>query len=372
MKQIVLSKAIIALHANGYSEYLNSVVDHLSSGEIILDAEGREISLGYPQDSYERQLEQEYYRIFLDFYDEGFGLACARPHDLDSLVRRVKGFFDAKNLSEGSSIVVSWHSRWKALSSYLFFTSCQVPRLIPVVYNGKRAWRLSLCRNSQSWSQKEFVKLLGITVCPYCNLRTLPLFRMQKETHLYEMTPDMDHYLDKGRYPFCALNIYNLIPACDLCNRRIKEQREVSVKEMTHPYCDDLHSLALVTTSSNAILNPTDYSLPDKPIPLRLSSRDSAQIDDRANKSFEFFGVLECCRDNDSQNRFLQAISNAGMKHEMRMLHLRVYGKNFSKERSDKLMYGCSLDPDRINMQAYSKIIIDLVDQVARLRCLCQ
>lgn len=47
-------------------------------------------------------------------------------------------------------------------------------------------------------------------------------------------------------------------------------------------------------------------------------------------------------------------------------------GNSLSKERSDKLMYGCSLDPDRINRQAYSKIIIDLVDQVARFRRLCK
>ena len=47
-------------------------------------------------------------------------------------------------------------------------------------------------------------------------------------------------------------------------------------------------------------------------------------------------------------------------------------GNSLSKERSDKLMYGCTLDPDRINRQAYSKIIIDLVDQVARFRRLCK
>lgn len=37
---------------------------------------------------------------------------------------------------------------------------------------------------------------------------------------------DYDHFLQKAKYPFVSINLKNLAPACDLCNKKFKNQKD--------------------------------------------------------------------------------------------------------------------------------------------------
>lgn len=60
----------------------------------------------------------------------------------------------------------------------------------------------------------KLVEALGIKVCPYCN-RLFTTAVSQKE---HRVRPQLDHFRNKSRYPFLALSINNLVPACGVCN----------------------------------------------------------------------------------------------------------------------------------------------------------
>jgi len=63
----------------------------------------------------------------------------------------------------------------------------------------------------------KLVELLNIKVCPYCNRNYITNFSNQT-------TIELDHFYPKSKYPYLAINIYNLIPVCHTCNHKKKEK----------------------------------------------------------------------------------------------------------------------------------------------------
>lgn len=59
---------------------------------------------------------------------------------------------------------------------------------------------------------------LNVKVCPYCNRQYTFTIKDKK------VSPELDHYYPKSKYPFFALSFYNLIPSCSVCNHTKSEQ----------------------------------------------------------------------------------------------------------------------------------------------------
>lgn len=68
------------------------------------------------------------------------------------------------------------------------------------------------------WLQRQ----LGIKVCPYCNrMYTTTLFGK------HGIRPDFDHFYPQSKYPYLAVNLFNLIPSCSMCNKKKGNTAEV-------------------------------------------------------------------------------------------------------------------------------------------------
>ncbi len=59
-----------------------------------------------------------------------------------------------------------------------------------------------------------FTKNFDFTTCYYCNKDLILNFNAPKKTSTFQL----DHFYDKGKYPYLALSFYNLIPSCSTCN----------------------------------------------------------------------------------------------------------------------------------------------------------
>ncbi|WP_283592791.1 hypothetical protein [Paraclostridium bifermentans] len=80
----------------------------------------------------------------------------------------------------------------------------------------------------------KIINKLNIRVCPYCNKNYIDVY-MDDKNNPIRFNGDLDHYFPKEKYPYLAINLYNLIPSCKVCNQE-KGDRE---KKIFHPY---LHS----------------------------------------------------------------------------------------------------------------------------------
>lgn len=81
----------------------------------------------------------------------------------------------------------------------------------------------------------KYCKAMDINVCVYCNAQlTHTVVRRYKKI----IRPQIDHFFPQSRFPMFALSFYNMIPACQTCNR-IKRDVFCDLSEVYHPYVDD-------------------------------------------------------------------------------------------------------------------------------------
>jgi len=70
-----------------------------------------------------------------------------------------------------------------------------------------------------------FQDKVDIDTCYFCNIEFINKFKNAKGDIKNGFT--LDHYIDKGKYPFLALSLYNLIPSCYTCNSKVKGTDEI-------------------------------------------------------------------------------------------------------------------------------------------------
>ncbi len=73
-----------------------------------------------------------------------------------------------------------------------------------------------------------------IFICPYCQRNYIGIFE-KKDPQKGYVAPDLDHFYPKSKYPFLAATISNLIPACSVCNQRIKKDKDPLEEGLSNP-----------------------------------------------------------------------------------------------------------------------------------------
>ena len=70
-----------------------------------------------------------------------------------------------------------------------------------------------------------------IFLCPYCQRNYVNIIQKDSLT----IKPDLDHFYPKAKYPFLAATLDNLIPACQVCNSRLKKEIDFYKIKHLHP-----------------------------------------------------------------------------------------------------------------------------------------
>lgn len=78
----------------------------------------------------------------------------------------------------------------------------------------------------------QFQNLLDVNICPLCGTQFIFLY----ESSNGSTRGTLDHFIDKGKYPIFSVSIYNLIPACKVCNSDFKGQKTVDLENYYTPY----------------------------------------------------------------------------------------------------------------------------------------
>ncbi|BCZ46067.1 hypothetical protein psyc5s11_21340 [Clostridium gelidum] len=79
---------------------------------------------------------------------------------------------------------------------------------------------------------------LDVSVCPYCNRQYITSYEpSEKGKNKIETlaTADLDHFYPKAKFQLFSLSLYNFVPACQICNSRMKIDRPI---EILYPYAE--------------------------------------------------------------------------------------------------------------------------------------
>lgn len=88
------------------------------------------------------------------------------------------------------------------------------------------------------WNRHRYVVATKVKVCPYCNRQYITSYESKDGTE--KTTADVDHYYPQSAYPYLQMNIYNMIPSCNICNSKAKGPKD---ERHLNPYKDSSDSL---------------------------------------------------------------------------------------------------------------------------------
>ncbi len=141
----------------------------------------------------------------------------------------------------------------------------------------------------------EFVK--HVKICPYCNadsVYALEVVERHKENKTPTYKSAFDHFYPKSRYPFLGLSLYNLIPSCDRCNSKFKQDSYKETLNILHPYLDDVDDVSRFVLVNLDERMEGKESPNDRAIQLRSLTEDgksSAECEPRLRQYKALFGV---------------------------------------------------------------------------------
>ena len=206
--------------------------------------------------------------------------------------------------------------------------------------------------NSKKWNRNEFLNLLGIEVCPYCNRQYITVFNKENKNR---STADLDHYYAQSEYPFLALSIYNFIPSCAICNRNFKKARN---EEIIYPYDECFEDIDLkFTTKFNEDSDFTYLLGEDLKFDLvftEVSKEDEEKIN-RAQNSKEIFNLENVYQ---SHKIYVQGLIKRFYFYNESWIEeiVTTYGAILSLDRKDiiELQFGNYLSVDDFKQKAIS------------------
>jgi len=82
----------------------------------------------------------------------------------------------------------------------------------------------NMYKNFRTTHGKRVIEETGSNICPYCYRSYIKV--VDEEKGPKSITPDIDHFYPKSRYPFLAVTLSNLVPSCLFCNQRAKNDED--------------------------------------------------------------------------------------------------------------------------------------------------
>jgi hypothetical protein len=210
-----------------------------------------------------------------------------------------------------------------------------------------------------------FTKNFDFTTCYYCNKDLILNFNAPKKTSTFQL----DHFYDKGKYPYLALSFYNLIPSCSTCNSsKVKGSKDcfkhdTRVGEFENEVCkipnhkdfdfDKKVKFKLFMTESCKDLNIKNK----ENIDIKLKEHYSNEYD----KYIEVFKLNE--RYQAHKDIVFEMIKNTELYPESRLKELQdLTGIPYQQIKQD--IFNLIDDDVDLSKQPFSKLIRDMSDEL--------
>lgn len=121
-------------------------------------------------------------------------------------------------------------------------------------------------KRNKYWNGIKLIERLDTKICPYCGMSYITT--VTKKNGKVKTEATLDHYLPKSKYPFLAMNIYNLVPSCRSCNLVFKFQENDAV---IYPFEEALEDLILFDFENrDCVINSILDGQVDKPAKIKI------------------------------------------------------------------------------------------------------
>lgn len=221
------------------------------------------------------------------------------------------------------------------------------------------------CLTPGKWGGERFFENLQTNFCLYCNKGEV-YYRRMTRTSVNGVSKSTvqhtgyDHYFKKELYPYLAISLYNLIPACDDCNQHKKTQIIMNAGAHSHPYIHDFHALMAFRTDFRKLRQLQGCP---RNLPLRLERRGSGLNDEQlAENLASEIGLMSDYKASavvrDETIRVLRIMDSRLSE----IANYRVRRKDLAwLAKKNQIDFGFNLAEGEINLHCLAKLKIDLI-----------
>lgn len=212
----------------------------------------------------------------------------------------------------------------------------------------------------------QLVQMMGVEVCPYCNRSFTTTVRTRNRE--YHRQNQVDHYRSKSKFPWFALTLPNLIPACGNCNQKKGDDEQY----VLYPYQEEFgeqyqfHTTPISSTAylMGQMVKPDEFEVTIE----RVGPSTDPDYDQRVQTSIEKFGLDVLYR--ESHNAYVCAI------FEQRYIFNNAYldslidsfpGLFKSREEARQLLYMKRYDAEGLGAAPLAKLTHDIDEEISRL-----
>ena len=350
-------------HLNCYFQGIHDALEVLSNGRDVRFGKWFRFVPAHKQEM------ADYFKIFFKYNaDRADSMLVAKPSVLAQLIRDENDFIsqhgwqkDTAPYKECRDLVgrLFKYARFKEGKGYQF--DARRLQLVDAGDIPDGRW------HGKKWSPYVFIESLQVRYCPYCNAESVYAVKFEEGDAVGAVRSDLDHFYPKGKYPYLALSLQNLIPACTRCNRDIKGEREFECERVLNPYEESVHrnvEFDYGLTDHSAGWCPRDCN----GFELSLEMRTGADpvVAAKAKALVDFFKVSSVYNLLFKPEAY-DAIRLGRMFHSEYQGWVRKTLGNLTDEEIDRLVCRIVHTDGEINEWRLSKLAIDMRDAVARI-----
>lgn len=207
-----------------------------------------------------------------------------------------------------------------------------------------------------STNRHKILCMMDVPVCPYCNMNYTIDF---KHGNGRRSTADLDHFYLKSEFPEYALCLYNFVPACPVCNSKLKGRKGMTRETHIFSHEESFSGKARfeVTNLLDALIRGDEQA--------KLELVDS-RIDERVEESEKIFQLNERYQffENYAKELLEKAvIYNENYTNELQEDLLKMQGSGAPNLNVKQLVFGNFLSEEEYARVSLGKLKMDLLQQ---------
>ena len=168
----------------------------------------------------------------------------------------------------------------------------------------------------------------------------------------------LDHYYDKGSYPYLALSLYNLIPSCYTCNSKLKKTKTIKSAPPNDKNFDFDNRVKFKLHLDKNCKN------------LQIKSKDDINIPLKENHSNKYEKYIEVFKLNERyiahQDIVFDMIKKTELYPDSRLKELETL-TSIPFQQIKKDIFNLIDEKDDLSKQPFSKLIKDISEELKLL-----
>ena len=207
-----------------------------------------------------------------------------------------------------------------------------------------------------------FEEHLNPRTCYYCDIDYINVYEQQEKNKKdFRNKFTLDHFIDKGDYPYLALSLFNLVPSCYVCNSKIKNSVKFYTNEKlkhTNPFLETFNFHEKVKFKlflDNSCKN------------LYIKSKENIDIPLKENYTNQYDKYIEIFKLNERykvhKDIVFEMIQKAELYPESRLRELQdLTGIPFQQIKKD--IFNLIDENEDLSKQPFSKLIKDISEEL--------